>query len=178
LIKRINRDIDMRVRPMEGKISILQKAVLSKQKGEIAQSAYNLNSELILLNTSLLSNYNAISMLTRAKHLMLNEDQVDLLEDLENDVAQMYDMTTIFREIMQNVLRAHESAIANNLSSIMKILTSISLILMLPTLIASLYGMNIDLPFQHDNNAFWIVIALTAVAVSILWMTFRIKKVL
>jgi len=178
LIRKINRDIDRKVRPMEGQISLLQKAVLSKQRGEIGEKAYNLNSELILLNTSLLSNFNAISMIGRARHICFTEDQADMLEDLENDVAQLYDMTTIYREIMQNILRAHESAIANNLSSIMKILTSISLILMLPTLIASLYGMNVDLPLQNDPIAFWVIIAITAVAVSILWLLFKIKKML
>lgn len=178
IIRKINRDIDRKVRPMEGQISVLQTAVLSKQRGEIGEKAYNLNNELILLNTSLLSNYNAISMIGRAKHITFNENQLDILEDIENDVAQLYDMTTIYREIMQNILRAHESAIANNLSSIMKILTSISLILMLPTLIASLYGMNVDLPLQNDPMAFWVIVAITAMAVSILWLMFKIKKLL
>lgn len=178
IIRKINRDIDRKVRPMEGQISVLQTAVLSKQRGEIGEKAYNLNNELILLNTSLLSNYNTISMIGRARHIAFNEDQLDILEDLENDVAQLYDMTTIYREIMQNILRAHESAIANNLSSIMKILTSISLILMLPTLIASLYGMNVNLPLQNDPMAFWVIVAITALAVSILWLMFKIKKLL
>ena len=178
MIRKVNRDIDRKVRPMEGQISLLQKAVLSKQRTEIGEKAYNLNNELILLNTSLLSNYNAISMIGRAKHITFNEDQADMLEDLDNDVAQLYDMTTIYREIMQNILRAHESAIANNLSSIMKILTSISLILMLPTLIASLYGMNVDLPLQNDPIAFWVIIAITALAVSFLWLMFKMKKLL
>jgi len=178
LIRKINRDIDRKVRPMEGQISVLQKAVLSRQMGEIGERAYNLNSELILLNTSLLSNFNAISMIGRARHISFTEDQADILEDLENDVSQLYDMTTIYREIMQNILRAHESAIANNLSSIMKMLTSISLILMLPTLIASLYGMNVDLPLQNDPLAFWIIIAISAVTVAFLWLAFKVKKLL
>jgi magnesium transporter len=120
-------------------------------------------------------------MLSKARHIELNEDQTDVLEDIENDVAQLYDMTTLYREIISNVLRAHESVISNNLSSVMKILTTISLALMLPTLIASLYGMNIGLPglpFNEFEFQFWIIIAITAIAVLILWVIFRFKKML
>jgi len=181
LIRKINRDMDRKVRPMEGQISMIQKSILSEVKAATTHRAYALSSDLILLNTSLLSNYNAISMLPRARHLELNEDQSDILEDLENDVAQLYDMTTLYREIMSNVLRAHESVISNNLSTVMKILTTISLALMLPTLIASLYGMNIGLeglPFWEQQYQFWIIIAITGVAVAVLWFVFRWKKVL
>jgi len=181
LMRKINRDMDRKIRPMEGQISTIQKSILSEVKAATTHKAYAINSDLILLNTSLLSNYNAISMLPRARHLELNEDQADILEDLENDVAQLYDMTTLYREIMSNVLRAHESVISNNLSTVMKILTTISLALMLPTLIASLYGMNIGLeglPFWEQQYQFWIIIAITGVAVAALWFVFRWKKVL
>lgn len=181
IIRKINRDIDRKVRPMEGQISQIQKSLLSETKVALARTAYGLSSDLIVLNTTLLSNYNAISMLSKARHIEFNEDQADLLEDIENDVAQLYDMTTLYREIISNVLRAHESVISNNLSSVMKILTTISLALMLPTLIASLYGMNIGtpgLPFFEYEYQFWIIIAITAVAVLLLWVIFRIKKML
>lgn len=181
MIRKINRDIDRSVRPMEGQISKIQKSLLTETKPDITRTAYSLNSDLIVLNTTLLSNYNAISMLSKARHLELSEDQTDLLEDVENDVAQLYDMTTLYREIISNVLRAHESVISNNLSTVMKILTTISLALMLPTLIASLYGMNVGLeglPFWEYQYQFWIIIAITAIAVMLLWIIFRVKKVL
>jgi magnesium transporter len=87
-------------------------------------------------------------------------------------------MTTIYREIMSNILNAYETAVSNNLSFIMKTLTTISLILILPTLVASLYGMNVDLPFQEDPNAFWFVIGISAVCVVGLWALFRVKRIL
>jgi magnesium transporter len=87
-------------------------------------------------------------------------------------------MTTIYREILSNILSAYESEISNNLGAIMKTLTTISLILILPTLIASLYGMNVDLPFQSDPMAFWIVIGISSVCVVALWAAFRLKHIL
>lgn len=112
------------------------------------------------------------------KHVSFNQEKMDVVEDVENEVAQLYEMTTIYRDITSNILNAYESAIANNLSTVMKILTTISLCLMLPTLLASLYGMNVELPFQHHALAFVFVIALSGVSVVVLWVLFRIKKVL
>lgn len=179
LVRKVNRDIERRVRPMERRISAIQASILSAKKVDVAHSAFTLSNSLILLNTALLSNLNAMSLLSRAKQLRMTKDKLDLAEDLENDVAQLYEMTTIYREIMSNIINAYESTIANNLSTVMKTLTTISLILILPTLIASLYGMNLDnLPFQHDPNAFYIVIGLSAVAVAVLWVGFRLKHIL
>jgi magnesium transporter len=137
-----------------------------------------LSNSLILLNTALLSDINAISLLPKVRNLQMMKDKIDIMEDIENDVAQLYEMTTIYREIMANILNAYEFAESNQLSTIMKTLTTISLILILPTLLASLYGMNVPLPFESDPNAFWIVIGLSAVAVAGLWVVFRLKHIL
>ena len=178
LMRRVHRDMERTVRPMERKMSTIQETVLHAKSADVAHSAFALSNGLILLNTALLSNLNAIALLSRMRQLHMTKDKLDLAEDIENDVAQLYEMTTIYREIMSNVLNAYETAVSNNLSFIMKTLTTISLILILPTLIASLYGMNVDLPFQDDPNAFWLVIGLSAVCVVGLWFLFRLKRIL
>lgn len=177
LVRKVNRDIERKVRPMERTIASIQEMLTSK-RSDIGHAAFALSNDLILLNTTLLSNLNAISMMPRAKQLRFTKERMDIAEDIENDIAQLYEMTTIYREIMSNVLNANELAVANNLSTVMKILTTISLTLMLPTLLASLYGMNVDLPFQHHQLAFFIVLGLSAVAVLALWVVFRVKKIL
>lgn len=178
IIRKINKDIERRVRPMERTIANIQEEMLATKKADSAHHAFVLSNELILLNTTLLSNLNAISMLARAKQIRFTKEKMDLAEDIENEVAQLYEMTTIYREIISNILNANELAAANNLSTVMKILTTISLTLMLPTLLASLYGMNVDLPFQDSNEAFYIVLGLAAVSVFGLWLIFRLKKIL
>ena len=178
LVRRVHRDMERTVRPMERKIGAIQETILHARSAEVAHSAFALSNGLILLNTALLSNMNAISMLPRMKQLNMTKERLDLAEDIENDVAQLYEMTTIYREIMSNILNAYETAVSNNLSFIMKTLTTISLILILPTLVASLYGMNVDLPFQEDPNAFWFVIGVSAACVVGLWALFRFKRIL
>ncbi len=178
IVRRVHRDIERTLRPMERKIGAIQETILHAKSAEVAHSAFALSNGLILLNTGLLSNLNAISLLARARQLQMTKDQLDLAEDIENDVAQLYEMTTIYREITSNILNAYETAVSNNLSFIMKTLTTISLILILPTLIASLYGMNVRVPFEDDPDAFWFVIGISAVCVVGLWVAFRLKKIL
>jgi magnesium transporter len=180
LIRRVNKDIERRVRPMERTISLYQEKILTPERDKIAPHAFALSNELILLNTALLSNLNAFSMIARAKHLKLSKERIDLFEDIENDVGQLYEMTTTYREIMSNVLDAYESALANSLSTVMKTLTTISLILILPMMIASWFSMNVGLPFGDEENktAFWVVIVISVSAVAALWAFFRLKKIL
>jgi magnesium transporter len=179
LIRKVTKDMERKVRPMERMIGSIQESILAAKKAEGAHEAFALSNGLILLNTALLSNLNAVSMLPRAKQLKMTKDKMDVAEDLENDIAQLYEMTTIYREIMSNILNAYESAIANNLSTVMKTLTTISLILILPMLIASLFSMNVGLPVsESDPKTFWFVISLSAVAVAVLWAWFRLKRIL
>jgi magnesium transporter len=178
VIRRVIRDMERRIRPVERRIAHIQETILTAQRRDVAQGAFSLSNSLILLNTALLSDLNAISMLPKVRNLQMMKEKIDIMEDIENDVAQLYEMTTIYREIMSNILNAYEFAESNQLSTIMKTLTTISLILILPTLLASLYGMNVPLPFEGDPNAFWIVIGLSAVAVAGLWVVFRLKHIL
>jgi len=179
LIRKVNKDIERRVRPMERVIAHIQEKILEDEGDEIADDAFTLSNGLIVLNTTLLSNLNAMSMLSRGKKLHLTKEKLDIAEDLENDVAQLYEMTTIYREIMSNVLDAYESTLANNLQVIMKTLTTINLILILPLMITALFSMNVVLPFgDQDPLAFWFIAAISSVAVAALWVFFRLKKIL
>ena len=75
---------------------------------------------------------------------------IDLLEDVDIELKQALEMSNIYSNILSGMMDAYASVISNNLNVIMKRLTSISIILMIPTLIASLYGMNV--PNQLENN--------------------------
>lgn len=178
LVRKVNRDIERRVRPMERTMSAIQQEILTPKGSDFARGAFALSNSLIVLNTALLANLNAMSMIPRMKHLRLNKSQIDLAEDLENDVAQLYEMTTIYREIMTNILSAYESTLANNLQVVMKTLTTISLILILPVMITAMFSMNVDLPLSDNPYAFWVIVALSATAVFGLWLMFRIKRIL
>ncbi len=179
LVRKVSRDLDRRIRPLERTIAKIQEDILHPSQAEaVGQQAFALSNSLIVLNTALLANLNAMSMLSKVKHLKLNKDQMDVAEDLENDIAQLYEMTTIYREITANILDAYESTLANNLQVVMKTLTTISLILILPVMITAMFSMNVDLPIAGNPYAFWIIVAISAIAVAALWVMFRLKRIL
>jgi len=80
---------------------------------------------------------------------------------------------------MSIVLNAYESTLANSLSTVMKTLTTISLILILPMMIAGWFSMNVALPFNKDAYwSFWMVVGVSVAAVAGLWAFFRLKGIL
>ena len=85
------------------------------------------------------------------------------MEDVEVENNQAVEMCSIYRDILTNVIDANASIISNNLNTVMKVLAVITLIIEIPTLIASVFGMNVDLPFTKDGNGFYIIIAISSV---------------
>jgi magnesium transporter len=85
-------------------------------------------------------------------------------------------MANIYSNILSGMMDAFASVISNNLNVVMKILTSITIILMIPTLTASIYGMNIELPFEHSAHAVLIVTAISFVLSSLGVLIFMKNK--
>jgi magnesium transporter len=123
----------------------------------------NLEKSLVYFTTSLKSNELLVDKLRKTVFHGLDEAGMDLLEDVLIESRQAIEMANIYSNILSGMMDAFASVISNNLNVVMKRLTSISLILMIPTLIASLYGMNVALPYQHTWWAFLAIVALSGV---------------
>ncbi|HOU25912.1 MAG TPA: magnesium transporter CorA family protein, partial [Candidatus Cloacimonas sp.] len=89
---------------------------------------------------------------------------------------QAIEMTNIYSNILSSMMDAFASIISNNLNIVMKFLTSITIILSVPTLISSIYGMNVHLPFQESEYAFAIVMGLSIIISLVLVFIFIHKK--
>ena len=101
-----------------------------------------------------------VQMLRRRRTLELLEDDVDLVEDLVQDVNQLIESAKGISSTMQNIRSAHSSIVANKLNTTMKTLTAVTILLTIPTIIASLFGMNTWLPFSNGPISFVLVIVL------------------
>jgi magnesium transporter len=86
-----------------------------------------------------------------------------LLEDVEIELRQAQETTNIYSDILTGMMDAYASVISNNLNNVMKQMTSISIILMIPTLIASLYGMNVPNDLQNNPLGIWIILLISVV---------------
>ena len=81
------------------------------------------------------------------------------MEELEVDLQQQVELGDIYRELIANAMNAYDSMVNHNLNRVIKTLTSISLLVSVPTLVASVYGMNVGLPLENDPLAFVLIMA-------------------
>ena len=83
-------------------------------------------------------------------------------------------MANVYSSILDVTMEAYSSVISNNLNTVMKVLTSLTIILTIPTMIFSFFGMNVPLPWQGDNGVFAIGgLSLTAVGIAVLMMKWK-----
>ncbi len=136
-----------------------------------------IQKSLVYFLTALRSNELLLMKLQRTNFLLLNEDEKEFLDDLIVDNSQGLEMANIYSNILSSTLDAFAGIIANNQNAVLKRLSVITIVLTLPVLIASIYGMNVPIPYQHSPNAFWIPIILSVgISLVIGWFFLR-KKV-
>jgi magnesium transporter len=110
--------------------------------------------------------------------LQIDELDADLIEDVNIEMTQARETTSIYSNILESTMDTYQSIINNNMNTVIRTLTSVTIIMMFPTLIASLFGMN--LINGMENNSFGFIIALIiSVGVSgVAWWLFRYKKLI
>jgi magnesium transporter len=135
----------------------------------------DLQKSLVYFATSLRSNEAVMEKLTRVGMFTKFEEDEDLLEDMIIDNKQAIEMTSIHTNILRSTMEAFSSMISNNLNKVMKFLTSVTIILMLPTLVSSIYGMNVALPFARSTHAF-VILMVASVLLALVGVIIFIKR--
>jgi len=118
---------------------------------------FQLSSDAIFMETSLKANMKVLRRLKRYNVVGRLILDVDRLEELEVDLQQQVELSAIYRDLIGNAMNAYDSMVSHNLNKVIKTLTSISLLVSVPTLIASVYGMNVGLPLENDPLAFVLI---------------------
>lgn len=176
LLRSARRRFDKLIREIQNRLWDFRKAIAKSVRTVALEESYELSNDLVFLNASVLGNSNAIGHMMRQKSTSFREEVREELADIEIDTMQHYEITALYRELLSSSLDTYSSAISNNLNLVMKILASISLILMLPTLIASLYGMNVQLPLAGTPYAFYVILLISIAWSTFLWLLFRRLK--
>ncbi|MFW9960697.1 MAG: magnesium transporter CorA family protein [Candidatus Thorarchaeota archaeon] len=122
---------------------------------------FQLSRDAIFIEAALKANMKVLLRLERSHILGRMILDVDRLEELEVDLQQQVELSAIYRELIENAMNSYDSMVSHNLNKVIKTLTSISLLVSVPTLIASIYGMNVDLPFDEHGFAFVIIMAIS-----------------
>ncbi len=123
----------------------------------------DLENSLVYFSTSLRSNNAVIEKLARVEAKNFYEDDLDLWEDVGIENRQAMEMCRIYSDILKSTTDAFANIINNNLNNVMKKLTIYTVILAIPTLIYSMWGMNTPVPWQDNPAGFWILTAISVV---------------
>ncbi len=130
----------------------------------------NLQKSLVYFNTSIRGNEAMLGRMRSAvRHSGLDED---LLEDIQIELRQAHNTTNIYTDICNSTMNAIDSLISNNVNTIMKRMTSLSIVLTIPTMIASMYGMNVDLHIK-GAYAFFGIIGISVLLSALAFILFR-----
>ena len=163
-LKRINKEA-------ENTVNGLKKSM----KNQDLIQLLNLENSLVYITTSLKANEIVMEKTARGKILKSYEEDDEILEDAIVENRQAIEMSKIYSEVLNGTMDAYASIISNNLNVVMKFLASITIVLSLPTLIASIWGMNVPLPFAANPYGFLIVCGIS-VLISIVAFVWLKKK--
>ncbi|CDE83509.1 MAG: magnesium transporter CorA family protein [Clostridia bacterium] len=163
LLKKINRETE-----------IAEKELRQTRKNKSLLRLLSLEKSLVYFTTSLKANEVVMERMNRGKVIKLYEEDEDLLEDVLIENKQAMEMSKIYSDILSGVMDAYSSIISNNLNGVMKILTAITIIISVPTMISSFWGMNVKVPMQ-DNPWGFAIILIASILIGII-VTIILKR--
>ncbi|TDH29037.1 magnesium transporter CorA family protein [Segetibacter sp. 3557_3] len=158
------------------KRNMFEQKLYDSNRNEELLNLLRIQKSLVYFVTALRSNELLMIKLERTNYLSLTEEEREFLNDLIVDTSQALEMANIYTNILSSTMDAFASIISNNLNNVMKRLTSITIILSLPILVTSIYGMNVDIPYQHSQHAFYIPVILSIMISVIIGWYFLKKK--
>ena len=133
-----------------------------------------LQDSLTYFQTSIRGNENLLSKLKFK--LQIDELDADLIEDVNIEMSQARETTSIYSDILESTMDTYQSIINNNMNTVMRTLTSVTIIMMIPTLITSMFGMNLINGMESKPWGFVIAIILSIAVSGCCWWFFRHKR--
>ena len=156
----------------------LEQKLYDANRNEELLELVRIQKSLVYFVTALRSNELLMAKIERTNILQLNEDEKEFLRDLIVDSSQALEMANIYTNILSNTLDAFASIIANNQNEVLKRLTTLTLILTVPVLIASIYGMNTPIPYKDSPYTFWLPVIISLIILLVVSYNYfkRIRK--
>lgn len=136
----------------------------------------DLEKSLVYFTTSLRANEIVLEKMMRMENIKQYPEDKDLLEDVIIENKQAIEMANIYSNILSGTMDAFASVISNNLNIVMKTLTSITIVMSIPTMIASFFGMNVDVPFNTSPHAFFGIVIMSFALAGLLGVVMIKKK--
>jgi len=133
-----------------------------------------LQDSLTYFQTSIRGNETLLSKLKFK--LQIDELDADLIEDVNIEMAQARETTSIYSNILESTMDTYQSIINNNMNTVMRTLTSVTIIMMIPTLITSMFGMNLVNGMESKPWGFVLALVISMIVSGVCWWVFRHKR--
>lgn len=164
------------LRVIDKKSDLVERKLHKAQKNQELMELLQLEKSLLYFSTSLRSNEVVLEKLMKSEKIKKYQEDEELLEDVIIENKQAIEMANIYSGNLNVTTEAVASVISNNLNIVMKLLTTITLVMSISNIVAGFYGMNVQgIPFAAHPQGFWIVLGLTA-AVSLVVTVIFSKK--
>lgn len=169
IINKRTEDIEYALRKTTSNKELFQ--LMEIQKSLVYFTTALKDNHLVLLKLLRMFKAPAISRL-----VTFSSDDEELLDDVIIENKQAIEMVDMHRSILEGMMDGFASIINNNVNQIMKFLAAITIILSIPTMLASFWGMNVPVAYANNPNGFWIVIGISALATIATIVYFRRKR--
>ncbi|MGZ5253664.1 MAG: magnesium transporter CorA family protein [Flavitalea sp.] len=156
--------------------NLLEQKLYESNRNEQLLQMMRIQKSLVYFVTALRSNELLLMKIARTNFLALNEEEKEILDDLIVDNSQALEMANIYTNILSSTLDAFASIIANNQNEVLKRLSVITIVLTFPVLVASIYGMNVPIPYASSPFAFYIPIFLSLIISLVIGWFFLKRK--
>ncbi|MBQ3718008.1 MAG: magnesium transporter CorA family protein [Methanomicrobium sp.] len=163
------------LRSIDRKTNAVEDSLHKSMKNKELIELLGIEKSLVYFSTSLKANEVVLEKIMKFRQIKMYEDDADLLEDVIIENKQAIEMANIYSNILSGMMDAFASIINNNMNRIMKILASVTIILSIPTMIASFFGMNVPLPFQ-ESPMMTVALFLISLGIALALGLYMLKK--
>lgn len=154
----------------------IEKDVIESTERKTIEKIFDMKKTLLYFHRSLSANREVLIAIEKGHATFVDRRIRERFRDLYTETIQLIDMAATYREILTGALEIHLSTISNSINNVMKIFTVLTVVLMIPSLIAGIYGMNLTLPIAGYHEAVWVIIFIMFLSVILTLFIFKMKK--
>ncbi|MDB5046282.1 MAG: transporter [Deinococcus sp.] len=165
------------VRQINKRVDLIEDKLENSQQNRELLNLLKLEKSLVYFMTGLKANEAMMERVKRDRIFEMYEEDSDLLDDVLIENLQAIEMASIASNILTSMAGAFASVISNNVNQVVKVLTVTTILVAIPTLVTSIFGMNVPIPFAQNPYGIWIVLGMALALASTLAFLFHKLKV-
>jgi magnesium transporter len=161
------------LRKMGNKLERVEEDIFEGRSEEVVRDISNSKQEIINFRKIIRPQRAVLRDLERTKQRYLAEDLEVYFDDIVDASERIWDMLENYKEVVEALEDTNESVLSHRVNEVLRVLTAFSVVILPLTLIASVWGMNVDFPFDRDTAAFWAIVAAMVVILAGMVAYFR-----